>query len=349
MLRHLTLLALLALTGCKPSGYKLGGHFIEKNAILHSESKLALKDAQVSMTTPDATVFGKMDLENNRVTSTRVLTVDQGKATSLETFFEYDMILARPTFQGRSLTSQQANLLHGTTVTSKWVNGRWIQTLKGAQPTPAQSDYLKLSIPEGTPYPDTPLGIGESWSVPQEQLRQYLGDFVDAKAGEMKITPIREADMDGQKCLLLITELRASGTKITIEGKEVKMTMDMQGTVYRSLKDRIDVKCELLGTLKIEQTMQKDGLEFPMTTEGSATLVQTAWIERGESVAATSSNPATTPAKPGSAPSSTTGPDKVSTSATGAALPPATSTAPSAQPSSLNQSALESARLRNGG
>ncbi len=340
MFRRLPLFAVLLLAACRPTTYQLGGDFTDKNAVLHTETQFKMTAAQVSMVNAETEIQGKMDLENYQVYNTKVLESDQGRASVVETFFEQDMLVAKPTFQGKTATTQIPNAMHQATMISRLTNGRWTHVLKDTKPTSKQSTYLKRALPEAatTPYPDRPLKVGESWNVPTAQLQHFLGSFADANSGEMKYTVIRETEVGGQKCLLLIADLKASGVNYELDGNNAKMSIELQGTVYRSLKEPVDVRCELFGTIKVEQTVQIGDQPYTISTSGPLSLVQTNFVERNIVPPAA---PKATPATP--APSKLAAPATSATNATSSTAP-SPATPPAGQPAGFDAS-----RRRNDG
>jgi hypothetical protein len=267
-------LLLLALTGCatSKSKYELnGGTTSHKGEQTRVETRLVLKNGDLTLSAPRGNLSGRIDMTGVSVQVVRVLEAQFGKATLVETFYEKDLIAFKSTLNGKTDAREDPNPLHGQTVVSRYTNGIWTRTLKNGVPTPEQERKLRDETADNTFYPDRAVAVGETWTVPSERFKSLLGSGFTSR-GRMTCTLVRITELEGEKCAVIKANVEASGKRLDPSNKEGKITAGLHGTIYHSLKDQLDVRAELQGRIKFESQRTEGNHEVAITMSGPVTF-----------------------------------------------------------------------------
>ena len=240
--------------------YELKKSALRAGQVLNIDNTMTLKDGVVTMTMPGKSTNGTMSSTHHSVQAARIVAVDNGVATETETETKTSTNKQSITLFGQTQDKDIKEPLDGTIVVSKRINGKWDNQLKGGQPTEEQTKALKaFSIMDSEEiYDDRPIAEGESWEVPPDRLSKFLGGFAaGTAAGTARCKFDRVDTVDGQPCAIIAIELSIIGQPADQDVPDAKMTLDLKGTIIRSLATRIDLKVEMTGTMKVEGSNPK--------------------------------------------------------------------------------------------
>jgi len=257
---HIVLFATI-IAGCGPAKYNLNGGKDKKGTSVRIEEKTNSSDSNLTCSTRLGSVAGKIDMDTHCITIIRILEMADGKASVIEVVHEKDIATTKTTINGRNQTQEQKKPLHGMTVVCKLIDGKWTQEMKGSTPTKEQKRLLADPplFESHNLYPDHSVVVGETWTVPPDKFKRLLSADMLTCEGSMTCTFVRVSDLDGQKCAVILAELEARGSLLDTQNNEIKLTMNLQGTIYRSLSAFVDLEMKFKGTMKTEADIQQQG------------------------------------------------------------------------------------------
>jgi hypothetical protein len=261
------------LISCGPSKYKLEGGKEQKGDSYRNEMKISMKDGSITFSTLQNTISGKVNSINHSIQKRTTLETDDNGASFIEVFHEKGSKVFTVYMNGKQETEEEASPLQGVTVLRRRNADGWTETIKGNSPTPEQGKLLdKKARNVPSLYPDRELIVGETWTVSAEALKRLFGDDMLSLDGKMHCTFVRIEELEGHRCAVILVELDATGTGLDQNNNEVKVTMSMHGTTYRSLKRLVDLKSVMRGNMKWEGKTVDQGQTISMTIIGPAVI-----------------------------------------------------------------------------
>ena len=262
------LLALLALCLLLPQDEKITLKFNPKKGDkLARQQKMEL---QLKMNIDMGGETQEMEFEqrNSSKRTREFAEVEDGKVTRLivDCTEDFEEKKAPPTMEW----NRTDNPLHGRKVTVFMKDG---QVAREGADGLREKDLkgLSLSDMESKFFPDKPVGVGDTWEIKGDAVREFLGINEEIKEATLKskLTAIKE--IDKRRCAVISSTLEMSGkapNDIGFTGK-----LDVESVVWIERGYMLSAKGKGKVTLKGESE------QFSMTGEGPITIETTNKIE----------------------------------------------------------------------
>lgn len=246
-----------------------------------TESTMTMDDAQLSFSVQGQTIKGTMSMIQHKMLQIRVTTVKDGQPVETETETKESTQKQKMTINGNPKENEKTEPLQGLTMVSKLVDAKWKNQLKTGEPTPEQQKALDKvgGFESNEMYEDKPVAVGASWTVAPENINKMLGESSTTNTtGTMQCKFDRVEKLDGRPCAVVAVALKVSGTP---EGQPgTTLTMELKGNIYRALEEKVDVKIDLNGTMKMEGAVPGAPPGSTMEASGPLTMKQTSAVSK---------------------------------------------------------------------
>ncbi len=244
-----------------PAKYHLNGGESKPGDATRVESHMTLTGGQFTMSAGGQSMEGTMSIANDTVENRKVTATENGQATAMEVFHEKDASTQEMTLGGQKIPNKEVSPMQGVTVVRRKTGSNWTDTLKEGTPTAKQRKRLHTDQPDDADvlYPAGEIAVGDTWTVPANSLKRLFSEDMQDMNGSVRCKLIRVEDFGGQPCAVVQIDMDASGTGSDDNNNTMKVTLNARGTVYRALKQPVDVKMDLEGTLKMEGNVGAGG------------------------------------------------------------------------------------------
>ena len=129
-------------------------------------------------------------------------------------------------------------------------------------------------------YPETPISVGETWSIPKSKLTNFLGGDSPIESGSGSLKLIEILNYKNKKHALIALSIQG---KTVPDETGLTMEMSMEGQYCRDLENFIDVDFDMKGQLKASGELPTpDGSKILVIMEGSSTMTSTQIINPEE-------------------------------------------------------------------
>lgn len=232
--------------------YDLSSLEPEVGQVVESTSKMVSEEGTLKLVV-GRKVLAEGTLDSSRSSTTRktITKVEGGvviEYTTLMTASEENIVT---TIGGNATKKNDPSVLLNEEVTWKLVDDEYVPNLPDA--TPAQLEELKPDLNHDHDiYPSDPVPVGHSWKLSREAIADYVdAPLSDDFKSEGSFEFLAVEDYKGEPCAKLKIKITLSGKmpkEELDEGmEEGTMKMSLEGIIYRSLKDRVDVGGEIEG------------------------------------------------------------------------------------------------------
>jgi hypothetical protein len=204
---------------------------------------------------------------DKEITELEVTACREGKASEIKVRYLDDSSWEKKIYRGGESKSKYADgRFKGETVWArKGVGGDWDYTLIGNEPTDAQRKRLK-GMGKASPglYPDRRLKEGDTWTVDLREHPQFgMSEGVELTEGQLtlefenlfEVTLVR-LGFNKETCAKINVAGKARGKLFS--GGDVSVSLDVRGTIFRSIEKQLDVEQVWNWTLKIDGTSAND-------------------------------------------------------------------------------------------
>jgi len=246
-----------------------------------TESTMTMDNVDMTFTVQGQTIKGAMDMSQHKVQQVRITAVKDGQPVETETDLKESSQKEKMTVNGNPKEHEKSEPLKGLTMVSTWADGKWKNHLKTGEPTPEQATALLKAggFDSSDMYEDRPMAVGATWSVAPENINKMLGESSTTNTtGSMQCKFDRVEALDGHPCAVITVTLKVSGTP---EGQAgTTLTMEMKGNIHRSLEEKVDLKIDLTGTMKMEGAVPGAPPGSTMNASGPLAMKQTSTVSK---------------------------------------------------------------------
>lgn len=279
-LTGLVLAVSLVAAPARSAEYDLKKNAVKTGQAFNMDFNVTMDEAAMTIGLGAQTIKGTMTMNTHRVQTMKITGTNGGQASELQTDVKEYTQKQAMTINGQPRNDNKNQPLHGVTIVSKLADGKWDNQLQTGEATEAQAKALRRMNPfeSDALYEDRKMAVGESWSVPQEQMAKFFGESMAGQlTGTMQCKFERVEDLDGQSCAVITAHLKASGK--APEQPDVLITMELKGTMFRSLAEKVDLKVDLAGTIRMDGPLPnppgaKMEVEGPMVMKYTSTLAK---------------------------------------------------------------------------
>jgi hypothetical protein len=204
--------------------------------------KIRSPDLKLTITVPGKTIPGSMSMEEDSLSESEVLAVQDGRATkyrllakrdSTRTTVRVPNVPAEPTVEDAPLA--------GVPVIAEWANGKWTRRLEVGEPTAEQAEKLKELWSDADMYTSKPIAVGESWAVEGAALQALAGADCIGTTGEVTAN-LQSVGACGSDQCATITYSGRIECKMTVGGTLMDVKMSVTGSTQRSLLKFVDLR-----------------------------------------------------------------------------------------------------------
>jgi len=216
---------------------------------------------------------GTAELKYWSVEKTEIVDIEDGRVTEYATTVtQSDRNHATIIFGEVEKESETSTILNEK-VTWMLIDDQFVPELPNA--TEAQLEELEpetADIP--SPYPAEPVAVGHKWELNKELVAQWLGEDVDKEGyeGSGSYELLEIVEHQGQRCAKLKMKLSFTmpmeEEADLEEGQTGDMSIAMEGLVYRSLDQRLDIDIDMKGKMALNiQGVTEDADDFKVKME----------------------------------------------------------------------------------
>ena len=244
-----------------PAKYRLNGGESKPGDATHTENRMTLTGGEFTMSAGGQNMQGKMKMAYDAVENRKVDAAEHGQATPVAIFHEKDASTQEMEINGQKIPHKEVSPMDGVTVIRRKTGDNWTDSLKEGTPSAKQKKRLHTDQPDDATllYPAGEIAVGDTWTVPASSLKRLFGDDMQDMNGSAHCKLLRVENFGGQHCAVIQLDMDASGTGTDDSNSAMKMTLNVHGTVYRSLQRPVDMKTDLQGTLKMEGSVGAGG------------------------------------------------------------------------------------------
>lgn len=265
-----------------PARYLLAASALPKGAKVRQE-EVGTLDLAGQLTTEGRTVPMSTAVKTQEVWEREVLEADDAGPLKIRLAFVIATASSIVRSGAQALPEETVpHPLQGRVVVAEKVDGRWRVRLEGegqgAAPTPEQQRKLdQLYFGTDEPCPAAEVPIGHTWEVEGPALRTLLDEReATSLAGRVKMKFERVTQHGGELCAELSLVGDVTGAVTDPQGDQFNYRMGVQGTVLRSLKDRLDVSVDLVGTMDASGQGVRETTTWYWATKGQAVEMKVA-------------------------------------------------------------------------
>ena len=261
-------MASFLITGCgsvsavhKAPTYNLHGKPQMSGAVVRSELRFKLSEGNILITVGDRTIQGQMDMSGLQVTEDEVMAFAEERPAVVKVRYVTDQMETRQAIGDKVSEGSERGPLHGRTVIGEMVSDHWRFKMAQGNPTRLQTQALReLAGDFGAEfYPARPLSVGESWEVPAQAVKRWLGHDLIRSEGTAVLTLEKITEHEGERCAKVLMEISAGGSMLDPDGNELEITIGVDGYIYRSLETYVDLAGEMEGLMILEGEVKQDG------------------------------------------------------------------------------------------
>ena len=257
-----------------PAKYRLNGGTSAVGNATRTEKHMALPTGDFTLSSGGQSMQGTMNMASDAVETSKVTAAENGQATGMEIFHDKEVTSQTVSMAGQEMPNKEVSPMQGTTVVRRRTGDTWTDTLKEGTPTPKQKKHLYTNRPDDGSllYPNDEIAVGDTWTVPSSSLQRLFGDNVQNVTGNAQCKLLRVEQVDGQSCAVVQVAMDATGTGLDDSNQKMKMSLNVHGTVYRSLQRPVDLKTDMQGTLKIQGNVPAGGGTADLSVSGPITI-----------------------------------------------------------------------------
>lgn len=246
--------------------YDLRGPVPEVGTIFQETGQMRLGEAVMTMfQNNQAVVQGQFTAQTMLDLSRKVLAVENGEVVAWEVTVRAEDDVTKIVVGGSTQEVPDDSALDGQVVIYERQGDDWLARLAAGEPTPAQQEDLDSFVDRHnrTDYPAQSVAIGESWPLPEEQLKSMFR-LEEVRSFEGQATGTLVAVEAGGTRALIDWHMKARVVMVDEGGDEVEMILELTGRAVRDLTHFIDVESNASGTFTMEgpagpMTMQLKG------------------------------------------------------------------------------------------
>ena len=269
------------------TGFMLKGkHNFNKGDIHRSELEVKVIDGNMKMTIPSGQeIDGIWNMEVSKRIDVEVLETSESKATKYKINIVKDTRIMSQKIAGNLNEQETPNPLTGKTIIGEKKSDVWSFRLEKDDATTEELKALKkieknLFKDGEFDYPETPISVGETWSIPKSKLTNFLGGDSPIESGSGSLKLIEILNDKNKKRALIALSIQA---KTVPDETGLTMEMSMEGQYYRDLENFIDVDFDMKGQLKASGELPTpDGSKILVIMEGPSTMTSTQIINPEE-------------------------------------------------------------------
>ena len=265
-----------------------GKHNFNKGDIHRSDLEVKVIDGNLKMTIPSGQeIDGIWNMEVNKRIDVEVLETSESKTTKCKINIVKDTRIMSQKIAGNLNEQETPNPLTGKTIIGDKKSDVWSFRLEKDDATTEELKALKkieknLFKDGEFDYPETPISVGETWSIPKSKLTNFLGGDSPIESGSGSLKLIEILNYKNKKHALIALSIQG---KTVPDETGLTMEMSMEGQYYRDLENFIDIDFDMKGQLKASGELPTpDGSKILVIMEGPSTMTSTQIINPEEIV-----------------------------------------------------------------
>lgn len=277
-------LALLCLLCATPAFAERTYDLSERAAVvgekIETQGVFEGKKGKMTLVIDGATVGeGTTQFRSTSTTRKTVTEVVDGVTQAYEETKVTQKTVTTTDFMGNKTNEEKSSPLVDAKVTYKLVDGEYVPHLPDA--TEEQKEELEAEpYSDASPYPDKPIAVGHKWDLSPEVIAVMMDQPIDGEGkGKGTIKFVAVIEHKGEPCAQLDTafELEAPiPTEDLPEGvSSGSFKMKLTGTIYRSLKDHIDIEAKVKGEATYIFNIEEQGQAISIVTVMPCELTST--------------------------------------------------------------------------
>lgn len=198
---------------------------------------------KLTMNTQGQQLPGEMSTKSEQVLEVKILEVEDGEPTKVQSTFNKSKTTNTMTIFGQQQAQDDTSMQGAVMTQTRDDDGNWSTKITGGQ-IPAEAKKLLKDAGYVDPrvvFPEEPIGVGESWTVKDEQIQGFMGQAgipggkykgdITFKLSEIKVVngeqvAVIDFDMDST----ITMDINQDGMQMKIE-----INMDGKGQMLRNL------------------------------------------------------------------------------------------------------------------
>ena len=245
-------------------------------SVVEESNEMAMKDADLEIKMEEQLIEGAMMMSLKEVERTEYLEEGKYRVTLLKSENIHKMIInGEP-----APMPKEENEMIGKPVILTMKDGAWSGELEEGEANADQQEEIEDIADDFNnnsdlkAYGDVPRKVGDEW---ESDGAEVFG--VDDMEGKIKLKFDRVEKFRGVECAVLVCRFKVTGTDEDLEGAE--MMMAGKATIYRSLKDLVDIHAEFSGKMDMNGLVNPEpGMNMEMKINGKMKMKHATKVTR---------------------------------------------------------------------
>lgn len=252
--------------------YDLRGPAPQKGLRFVTTTILSIRDADTVLKVMDQSLKMKMSMRMESEEEQKVLEVREREVLRSQAHIKKERAIIKTDFGGGMEITQPTELEGQTVISERVGKDQWRHRLVDNQPTAKQKKELDNRIGienDDDLYPAEKVAVGYSWEVPAQALRKLFGNSIVNITGNIQQKFVKVETLEGEECAVIETKGRIKGKMKNEDGEpSIDVTMQLEGTTWRSLKSGIELKATFQGQMSLVGKQKMDDAEIHIEMSG---------------------------------------------------------------------------------